>query len=263
MADRYPILPGAEPWSSPGTGERARIGIATIHGFTGSPVSMRALAEALAARGFTVELPRLPGHGTHWRDMMRTRYADWRSEVVRTLDRLRERCDTIVLVGLSLGGTLVLDVAAERGNDVAAVVSINAAVLDREGVVAKLAPFLEKIVPVVPAKAAGLAKNDIAKGGDEQAYERVPAAAGNSVMRELPRVRNALAELRVPVLVAWSRQDHSVPPENSRAILRLAHNAKLTELCLERSYHVATMDYDFDLLVDKITELAASVASER
>lgn len=32
--------------------------------------------------------------------------------------------------------------------------------------------------------------------------------------------------------------------------------AKATALVLERSYHVATLDHDFDLLVERITVLA-------
>ena len=41
-----------------------------LHGFTGSPVSMRPLAEVFADAGFAVELPRLPGHGTAVEDMI-------------------------------------------------------------------------------------------------------------------------------------------------------------------------------------------------
>ena len=48
-----------------------------LHGFTGSPQSMRPLAEAMAKAGFTVELPLLPGHGTSLDDMVPTRWADW------------------------------------------------------------------------------------------------------------------------------------------------------------------------------------------
>ena len=47
-----------------------------LHGFTGNPQSMRPLAEALAAAGYTVDLPLLPGHGTAIEDMIPTRWAD-------------------------------------------------------------------------------------------------------------------------------------------------------------------------------------------
>jgi carboxylesterase len=72
-------------------------------------------------------------------------------------------------------------------------------------------------------------------------------------------LRAALAELAVPVLVAYSPQDHSVPPENSKQLLAMLPGPK-EELKLERSFHVATLDYDFDLLVDSITAFADSSA---
>src|SRR5687767_14302407 len=68
-----PIIPGAEPWSAVGGPN----GVLVVHGFTGNPQSMRPLAEAFAAAGFTVELPLLPGHGTVIEDMIPTRWADW------------------------------------------------------------------------------------------------------------------------------------------------------------------------------------------
>jgi len=55
-----PIRPGAHPWSSDGDDS---VGVLLLHGFTGSPASMRPWGEALADRGWTVRVPRLPGHG--------------------------------------------------------------------------------------------------------------------------------------------------------------------------------------------------------
>src|SRR3546814_4504262 len=67
--DVHPVLPGCEAWSSPGGGPH---GALVLHGFTGTPVSMRPLADGLADAGFAVEMPRLPGHGTHVDDMVRS-----------------------------------------------------------------------------------------------------------------------------------------------------------------------------------------------
>jgi alpha-beta hydrolase superfamily lysophospholipase len=81
-----PLLPGAEPYShdaGPGS-----VGVLVIHGFTGSPKSMRPWAEELARSGLSVELPRLPGHGTQWQDMAVTRWEDWYAEVDRSFGTL-------------------------------------------------------------------------------------------------------------------------------------------------------------------------------
>jgi len=254
---RNDARPESQPWSAAGHGPRARTGILLIHGFTGSPFSLRPLAEQFAEAGFGVELPRLPGHGTHWRDMRSTRYDDWRAHVLASAQALRARCDRVVLFGLSMGGTLALDVASGGGLEVAGVATVNAQILDREGLVVKLAPFLEKILPVVPRGIAGLKSNDIAKPGvREQAYAWVPSAAGNSLLRALPRVRSQLEQMPCPVLVMYSENDHSVSPENSRALLRALRCPDLSTLVLERSYHVATLDYDQPLILERVVAFA-------
>jgi carboxylesterase len=261
MHERHPIIGGAGAWSAEGRGHRARIGIGLIHGFTGSPVSMRAMAEALAERGFTVELPRLPGHGTHWTDMVETQYSDWRSEVSAAVDRLRARCDAVLLVGLSMGGALVLDVATERQHDLAGVMTINAVMTEERGVTAKLTPLLAMLIKAVPPRLAKLAKNDIAKGGDEKAYPMVPLKAAVSLLAAIPGIRAGLPSLRLPIVVAYSTHDHSVPNASSKDILAMVASTDVKELVLERSFHVATMDYDMDLLVDAAARLADRVSA--
>lgn len=257
-----PARPGREPWSQVGSGARARVGILLVHGFTGSPFSLRPLGELLAARGFTVDVPLLPGHGATWRDMLPTRYDDWRRHVVASARALRERTDRVVMLGLSMGGTLSLDAASSGEVPVAGVVTVNAQILDRRGIVVKLGPYLEKILPAVPRKMAGLTANDIAKPNvGEQAHGWVPSAAGNSLLRALPRVRGQLARMPCPVLVIYSRNDHSVSPENSRALLELIRGPKLEELVLERSYHVATLDYDQGLIEERVTAFADGLAA--
>jgi len=75
-----PVMLGAEPFSADPEGE-PEIGVVLSHGFTGTPQSMRPWGRHLAAEGFAVRGPRLPGHGTHWRDMQATRWPDWYGEL--------------------------------------------------------------------------------------------------------------------------------------------------------------------------------------
>jgi carboxylesterase len=233
-----------------------------IHGFTGSPISLRPLAEQLAADGFSIELPRLPGHGTSWRDMMPTRYEDWRAHILAAAQTLAARCQRLLLFGLSMGGTLALDIASGGGVQAAGVITVNAQILDRQGLLVKLGPYLEKVLPVVPARLAGLTPDDIAKPGvSERAYRWVPSAAGNSLVRALPQVRARLPQMPCPVLVIYSEQDHSVSPENSRALLRSLRGSEVTELKLERSYHLATLDHDQALIRERVLGFADRMTS--
>lgn len=252
-----PLIPGAEPFESAGSGALAQLGVLVLHGFTGNPVSVRPLAELLAQRGFAVELPLLPGHGTAPRDLLPFRYADWRAEAVAALSRLRARTQQQVVVGLSMGGTLALDLGTTEA--VAGVVTINAQILDRGGVIVKLAPLIAKVIPIAPASAAGLIKNDIKKGGDEKAYASVAAAAGNSLVSALPEVRARLGQLKSPLLVIYSRDDHSVPPENSKALPALVGTKSVSVLELQDSYHVATLDNDLPLIDERVASFAESL----
>lgn len=248
---QYPIIAGAEEWSHDGEGERGQLAVVVSHGFTGNPVSTRWLGEELGRRGYSVDVIRLPGHGTHHKDMGATRYEDWRGRLNAAIDTQLGRGRKVAVAGLSMGGTLALDVAWERGRSLVGVIPINASVLDRPGLLAKLAPALAHVMPYVPASVAGLAENDAAREGvDEKAYAVVPNHCGVSLLSQLPRLRRQLPQVDIPVLVAYSPQDHSVGPENSKAALRLLKHAE--ELVLPRSYHLATMDLDRDLLADRI-----------
>src|SRR5579875_2112888 len=88
-----------EPFAADG----GRVGVVVSHGFTGTPASMRPWAEHLAAAGYTVRLPLLPGHGATWRETNQTRWPQWYATVEAAFQELRERCETVFAVGLSMG----------------------------------------------------------------------------------------------------------------------------------------------------------------
>ena len=87
---------------------------------------MRGVAEAFAAAGYHVELPRLPGHGTTVDEMLTTTWADWSGEAEAAYQRLAARTDRIVIAGLSMGGSLALWTAL-RHPDVRGLVLVNPA----------------------------------------------------------------------------------------------------------------------------------------
>ena len=246
------LIPGADPWAARGEGEREGTGIVVLHGFSGNPRTSTPFAKRLNAQGFTVDVPRLPGHGTAWEDMALTSYRDWREEAALALERLKQSCDRVFLTGLSMGGTICVDLAWERPADIAGIIPINATVMPRKGILAKIAPVVAMLVKSLPAKAAGLCENDSAQGFDEMAYDRLPLKAAQSLLDELPRPKRSLDEIRVPVLVAYSPQDHSVPPENSQELLNRVPGAEA--VVLAKSYHLATVDFDADLLEDRTVD---------
>lgn len=229
------VLPGAEPIDLPG----GPVGALLCHGFTGTTQSMRPWAEHLAAAGLTVSAPRLPGHGTRWQDMNRTRFSDWYGELERSFVDLRARCDTVFVMGLSMGGTLSLRLAELRPDEVAGVVVVNASLgTDRKD--AKLAPVMSKVIRSFPGIGSDIKKEGI----EELAYDRIPLRAVASLQKAWPVVCADLHRITAPVLVFRSRVDHVVPPVSGQTLMKGLAGGTVEERILENSFHVATLDND-------------------
>lgn len=234
----------------------AEVGVLVLHGFTGSPASMRPWAEDLHSRGYSVSVPLLPGHGTRWQDMVPTRYSDYYDTVDAALAKLRTEHDKVVVCGLSMGGLLSIDLALHHPRDLAGLVLVNPALkVDRKDV--HLLPVLKHLVPAFPAIG-----NDIKKPGmDEHAYSRTPLKAGHSLVQAQARVRERLPEVTLPVLLLRSRVDNVQGSSSGPILMSGVSSRDLEEVMLEESYHVATLDNDAPLIFDRSASFIARVTS--
>jgi carboxylesterase len=251
-----PLLPGAEPYAAEGGG----VGVVLSHGFTATPRSVLPWAEHLAAAGYTVRLPLLPGHGTSWQDANRSTWRDWYAEIRRAYDELAVRCDTVFAAGLSMGGTLVTRLAEEVGDGLAGVVVVNPS-LATERFDAKFARYICRLVTSRPGFGSDIKMPHEPTLG----YDRTPVRAFASLQR-LWRVTLAdLPRVTAPVLMFRSVEDHVVEPVSGRLLQRGATSTTVREVLLENSYHVATMDHDAPLIfagtVDFIREHSDVVSS--
>ncbi len=234
-----PVQAHAEEFRHPGVGDNATTGVLLSHGFTGSPYSMRPFAEYLADQGFGVAVPRLPGHGTSWRELNTTRWRDWYAVLDNELERLRKEHSKVVVAGLSMGACLVLRLAEEHGTDIDGVVVVNPSVSTEDPRRAIL-PLLQVVVPSVSAIADDIKKPDTT----EHAYDRTPLKALYSLSQLWKITRNDLAKVTQPLLLFRSVTDHVVEPSSSRRVLQGISSRDVTETLLENSYHVATLDND-------------------
>lgn len=252
-------------WSAPADPDRTggrRLGVLLCHGFTGSPASMRPWGEALAERGYGVEVPRLPGHGTTWPELNRTRWADWYAEVTRVHARLARDHDRIVLAGLSMGGALMLRLAADladAGTDdaVAGLVLVNPAVHTLRKDVLAL-PVLKHVVRSFPGIGDDIKKPDTTERG----YPRTPLRAAHSMMQAWPPLRASLPRVTAPLLLFRSAVDHVVDPSSAEIIQRTIGSRDVTEMLLDDSYHVATLDHDAQRIFDGSAAFVERVCQE-
>jgi carboxylesterase len=250
----FVVLPEAEPMSHEGTGST---GVLVIHGFTGNPSSMRGIAEAMAALDHHVEMPRLPGHGTTVEEMVTTGWADWTAEVRAAHARLADRVDDIVVVGLSMGGSLTLWSGFELPG-IAGLVCINPATTPQPSdVLEMLQEMVDDGTEIAPAIGGDIADPDV----EESSYDGAPLRPLLSFMRDgLMPIADRYGELTMPLLLITSHQDHVVEPANSEH-LAATYGGDVEHVWLERSYHVATQDYD-RVDIERMTgEFVARVAA--
>ncbi len=214
-------------------------GALLIHGFTGSPYSMRGLGEYLADKGISVRGLRLPGHGTSWEELNTMTAQDWTGALDREFDAFSAEHEEVFAVGLSFGAALALDLAARRPDAVAGIVAIAPFLLSKDPL-RFAAPVIGRLLKSYPGVG-----NDICEPGqDELCYERLPLRAVPHVLRFVARVRGLLPSLRAPILTMHSRNDHTAPPESSQLIMDTAGSIDKEVVWFDRSYHVITMDYD-------------------
>jgi carboxylesterase len=247
------VVAGAEPFAADGTGPAGRIGVLVSHGFTGSPFSMRPWAQHLAAAGYTVRLPRLPGHGTTWQELNTTKWTHWYAEVSRAYAELSELCDVIFVCGLSMGGSLVTKLAEDEAgrpdSKLAGVVLVNAAY----GIMRKDAKLARFVAWAVPSQ-AGIG-SDIKKAGiEEHGYDRTPLKAFVSMTQLWKIIVADLGKITVPILYFHSTEDHVVDELSGKLLHAGATSTTVTEVPLHNSYHVATMDNDAQLIFDQTVD---------
>jgi len=246
----HDVMPGSEPYSHLG----GPSGVLVLHGFTGNPSSMRSIAQRAAEAGYSVELPRLPGHGTRVEDMIKTTWADWSTTAVEVFDELAARCERVAVVGLSMGGGLAAHVAEVRPS-VVGCVFINPLVKSPgtemlEGIQLMLDEGTETFHSI---------GSDIKReGAAESSYPATPLAAVLSLFAGVAAVHENLGLITAPSLLLSSREDHVVTSDNGDDLEAMV-SGPVERVWLEDSYHVATMDNDQELVESLTLDFLARV----
>jgi carboxylesterase len=230
--------------------------VLVLHGFTGNPQSLRPLAEALADAGFTVDLPLLPGHGTAVEDMVPTRWEDWSAAAEAAYQALAARCQKVAVAGLSMGGSLTCWLAEEHP-EIAGIAVVNPLVEPPPP------DFLDGIRSLLDAGTEVIdgIGSDIAKeGAVEAAYAGTPLAPALSLFEGVATVKQRLGAIHCPTLLLSSREDHVVDPVSGE-ILEASVGGPVERVHLERSFHVATLDWDAPLIEKQVVRFVDEVLS--
>jgi carboxylesterase len=232
-----------QDWSAQGTGKNARVGVLLVHGFTGAPASMRPWGEFLNNHGYTVRVPLLPGHGTKPEDLNKVKWQEWPAKVQAELDELYKNCDQVFIAGLSMGGGTALNVAQRNNDRLSGLILVNPMihVAHMPYQLASVISGFQKFRPSVG--------NDIKRPGiTEHGYDALPMHGIAELLKMLKITRKNLPKITVPVQLFHSVEDHTLPVSNTEIIMDGLGSKSKSRIELVNSYHVATLDYDQELI---------------
>jgi carboxylesterase len=232
-------------WSADGSGVNKEIGVVLVHGYTGSPSSMRPWAEYLNQQGYTVRVPLLPGHGTKPEDLSEIKWQQWPEKIESELDELRKNCTKIFICGFSMGGGTTLHVATKRSDKIAGIILVNP-MIHLPFIGTKLAYLLSRIKKYRSSAGDDIKRPGVTQGG----YEVMSTEGIYQILQMLKYTRANLHRVSVPMQLFHSVDDHTLPVSNTEIVMKRVGSLSKERIELTNSFHVATLDYDAEVIFE-------------
>ena len=245
--------PQIDPIFKKGTNKAA---VLLLHGFTGTPDSIRPLANTLHSHGFTVMAPLLAGHGTTPEQLAQTDWKHWYTSAQAALKTLNKNHEKIFVAGLSMGGLLSLKLAIDYPKIISAISCLATPLY--------LQLWIRLALPLVRLSPARIfwkyQKKYTIDVKDEEAksnfwsYHLMPLSCVSSLMDLQDKLRSELSRLKHPLLLMHSRHDHTAPYGSMGLMASLVSSPICEMVTLENSYHIITIDNERELVAKKVTD---------
>jgi carboxylesterase len=240
---------GALPATEPLAFEGSSTGVLVLHGYTGSPWEVRPVAEHLVARGMTVAMPVLAGHGRGTDALAKTTWPDWLGSAQDALDWLTPRCEQVHVVGLSMGALLAWLLTSRQP-------VLRSAVM--------LAPALQLSWPGGPVlRALELLRwpwhlprrpSDLPGELNPPPYGAIPIAATCSLLDLMEVVRGCDPRADVRMSAIHGTADKTIPFRSARRILRQSLGKRCRLVTIEGGCHLLARGPDTARILELIDQ---------
>ena len=222
-------------------------GVLILHGFTGTPITLKRLARHIHKKGFSVSAPLLPGHGEPVEILNQATMEQWIDAADKAFLELKKNQENVYILGYSLGSLLALELASRR--EVQGLILISTAL--------KFTQFpehrrmiAEDIRPLIPI-------DEIFSHDDPQRfyeYKLWPALAFRQVFSLSMKARRLLPNIHAPVKAFHGMKDTLTPPENTEYLSKNIGSQEINIERLENSHHRILAGIDQDYVIRKSSE---------
>ncbi|MFH1468273.1 MAG: alpha/beta fold hydrolase [Pseudomonadota bacterium] len=224
-----------------------RLGVLLLHGFTSSVKTVSGLAPHLEAAGIPYRMPVLRGHGGVYTDLAGCTAQDWIDDAEAALLDLSKEVDKVVVVGLSMGGLIAINLGIRRPDLVCGVCTWAASLLFRD----PLTPLASVMARVVDAWPAPNAFNDLSLALESENYPRFPTDAFVSLRNFARDTGLRLGQLKVPICVMHSKADQIISPLSANVIYRDVSSSHREIHWFTRSGHEMGQDCERDKVFEE------------
>ena len=227
--------------------------ILLLHGYTGYTGEMHFLSRRLNEQGYTVSVPRYPGHGTSGADFRRTGWRDWLWRAADAYRELAGRHEQVVVGGLSMGGVIASILAARfHVQDVV----LLAPALQTVNPLVRWTPLIQYFVPALRkgTRSHGDEQDPLRRYLAEQYWDWNWPRQTASLYRLIRMARRQLAHLDGRVLTIVSRADDTVPVGVAHYIDERIASPDHYVVTLDESDHVVTNGCERDEVARAVVE---------
>ncbi|WP_041446366.1 alpha/beta hydrolase [Pseudothermotoga thermarum] len=226
------------------------VGVLLIHGYTGSPHDMRYLAEKLVERGFTVSVPRLPGHGTNHMDFLSTNHRDWLRRAIDAHIELRTECEKVHVVGLSMGGLLAAILATKFEVEKLVLAAPAFVVSDKR---VYITPILALFKDYLPREERVEYEDPVLKKLGSEYWNKNFTKPAVSFLKLKRLATRLLGQVRSKTLLIIARNDSVVPME-VREFVEKRVKGPIETVVLEKSNHVVVNDVEKEYVAQLVAK---------
>jgi carboxylesterase len=239
------------PYRNPPLGDKTRLGVLVLHGFTSHVSCVSDLRFPLDEMGVPYRIPILRGHGGEWTDLKGVTAEQWYEDAEDSLLDLLTECRRVVVVGLSMGGLVALDLAARRRKQIVGVATVAAALKFKDPLSA-LTPVIARVVPSWPSPKAFHDK-ELEKQRNRN-YPRFPTRAFAELYRYAAEVEQRLSFVAADALIVHSRKDQIVHPKAAEIIRERLGSKRKDLVWFEESGHEMLLDLEAQKVVATVAD---------
>ena len=235
--------------------------VVAFHGFGGTTREIELCTRVASECGLAAVARDLPGHGSHARDLAKTRFADWVAGAESAYAEVAA-AGPVIAAGLSMGALMAAELAIEHPERVQGLVMLGNAAWLRSPLSWLLRATGLLRIPDFLMRKGGSDIADPEARATQISYTADPVHAAIDLERSARLLRTRLAQVRCPTLIVHGALDRICPVDNAWRVANLLGTTDVRVVILPRSHHIITRDVERDSVARELRAFYLRIAAQ-